>query len=77
MIDDPARPYSIQLVTYKKKEYAEKEMKTLRRSGFFSTIIPSGDYYQVCVGQYASNNEARRDLAYFRVKYKDCYLRRR
>ena len=76
-IDDPAKPYSIQLVTYKKAEYAEKEMKALKRAGLFSVIIPSGDYYQVCVGQYASSEEAKRDLAFFAAKYKGCYLRRR
>ena len=76
-VDDPLKPYSIQLVTYKQREYAEKEAKGLRRLGFFTTIIPSGDYYQVCAGQYASSDEARRDLAYFSSKYKGCFLRRR
>ena len=76
-VDDPLKPYSIQLVTYKQREYAEKEAKGLRRLGFFTTIIPSGDYYQVCAGQYASSDEARRDLAYFSPKYKGCFLRRR
>ena len=76
-VDDPLKPYSIQLVTYKQREYAEKEAKGLRRVGFFTTIIPSGDYYQVCAGQYASSDEARRDLVYFSSKYKGCFLRRR
>lgn len=72
-----AKPYTIQLVTHRKKEFAETEMKTLQNAGFISTIIPSGEYFQVCAGQYASKEEARKDLARFSAKYKDCFLRRR
>lgn len=72
-----AKPYTIQLVTYKKRELAEKEVDGLRQSGYFATIIPSGEYYQVCVGQYGSMEEAKRDLKLFGAHYKDRFLRRR
>lgn len=71
-----SKPYTLQLVTYKKKDWAEKEADKLREKGYLVTIIPSGDYYQVCVGYYASKEEAQRDLKLFRSKYKDCFLRR-
>ena len=74
---DLNKPYTIQLVTYKKKDLAEREVAGLRRNGFYSAIIASGDYYQVCVGQYAAKEEARKDLKVFGSKYKDCFLRRR
>ncbi len=74
---DPTKPYTIQLVTYKKKDLAEKEVNALKKSGFYSFIIPSGDYYQVCVGQYISKENAGKDLKTVGVKYKDCFLRRR
>lgn len=77
IVPDPNKPYTIQLVTYKKKEIAENETALLRRQGFFSAIIPSGEYYQVCVGQYADKAEAARDLKTFSARYRDCYLRRR
>ncbi len=73
----PSKPYSLQLVTHRKKEFAEAEMNALRAQGFYSFIIPSGEYFQVCAGQYASKDEAKRDLARFSSKYKDCFLRRR
>lgn len=72
-----SRPYTIQLVTHRKKEFAESEMNALRTQGVYSFIIPSGEYFQVCAGQYASKEEAKKDLARFAAKFKDCFLRRR
>ncbi len=74
---DISKPYTIQLVTHKKKSYAERDVSALRRGGFFSFIIPSGEYYQVCVGQYQNKEEAQKELRFFAGKYKDCFLRRR
>lgn len=74
---DVSKPYTIQLITYKKKDQAEQEMVSLKKKGYYSSIISSGDYYQVCVGQYANKEEALRDLKLFGAKYKDCFLRRR
>jgi septal ring-binding cell division protein DamX len=73
----PSKPYTIQLVTHRKKELAEAEMAAIRRAGFYSFIIPSGEYFQVCAGQYASKDEAKKDLSRFAAKWKDCFLRRR
>ena len=73
----PSKPYTIQLVTHRKKEFAENEMNTLRTQGVYSFIIPSGEYFQVCAGLYASKEEAKKDLARFAAKFKDCFLRRR
>lgn len=74
---DLTKPYTIQLVTYKKRDLAEKEVTALRKSGYYSMIIPSGDYFQVCAGQYASKEEAKKDLKILGSRYKDCFLRRR
>ena len=74
---DTTKPYAIQLVTYKRKDLAEKEVTTLKKSGFYSFIIPSGDYYQICAGQYASKEDAAKDLKTLAAKYKDSFLRRR
>ena len=71
------KPYTIQLVTHRKKEFADAETVSLRKLGFVSFIIPSGEYFQVCAGQYASKEEAKKDLSRFASKYKDSYLRRR
>jgi cell division septation protein DedD len=74
---DLSKPYTIQLVTHKKKDYAEKEVAALKATGRYSWIIPSGDYYQVCAGQYLNKDAAKSDLRFFASKYKDCFLRRR
>ena len=71
------KPYTLGLVTHRKKEMAEAEMTALRARGYYSFIKADRDYFQVCVGQYASKDEAKKDLALFSAKYKDCYLRRR
>jgi len=71
------KPYTIQLVTYKKKELAEKDVAEFRRRGVAAMIITSGDYYQVCAGQYFNKEEAKKDLKLFSARYRDCFLRRR
>lgn len=72
-----SKPYTIQIVTHRKKELADAEMNGLRAQGFYSFIIKSGEYYQVCAGQYGSKEEAKADLARFQSKFKDSFLRRR
>lgn len=82
-VSEPARvefldkPYTIQLVTYKNRDLANKEATGLRRKGYFAVIIPSGDYFQVCAGLYKTSDGAKRDLRLFAAAYKDCFLRRR
>lgn len=71
------KPYTIQIVTHRKKELATAEMNSLRTQGLYSFIIPSGEYFQVCAGQYASKEEAKKDLDRFKAKHKDAFLRRR
>lgn len=73
----PQKPYTLQLVTHRKKELAESEMNGLRAQGLYSFIIPSGEYFQVCAGQYGSKEEAKKDVVRFSGKYKDCFPRRR
>lgn len=76
-IGDASKPYTIQLVTHKKKEYAEAELQSLKQRGISAFIVPRGDYFLVCYGQYANKESAKKDLAAFRARYKDCFLGRR
>ena len=71
------KPYTIQIVTYRKKEYAEAELNTVRKMGFSGFIVQKGEYFLVYAGQYASKEEAKRDLSAFHAKYKDSFLTRR
>lgn len=74
---DPAKPYTIVLVTYKKRTLAEKEAAGLKKSGQPAFVAASGDYFVVCIGQYANGGEAKKDLKIFDAKYKGCFLKRR
>ncbi len=74
---DPTKPYTLQLITYKKRDLAEGEAGELRRRGFQAFVAPSGAYFLVCSGQYGSKEEAARDQQALRARYKDCFLRRR
>ncbi len=76
-VSDLSKPYTIQLVTYKQKELGEKEVAYFRSKGYYATLVPHGDYFIVCLGQYTNKEEAKKDLALFAAKYKDCFLRRR
>ncbi len=74
---ETGKPYTIQLATYKRRDWAETEAATLRRSGYVSLIVPNGDFFEVRVGQYANKEEAKKDLKFFASRYSGCYLRRR
>ncbi len=74
---DLGKPYTIQLATFKKQDMAEREVDTIRKKGFQAFIIASGDYYEVCSGQYVSKEDAGRDKKLFSARYKDCFIRRR
>ncbi len=76
VIQVSGKPYTIQLATYKRRDWAEKEAAILRRGGYFSLIVPNGDFFEVRVGQYANKEEAKKDLKFFASRYSGCYLRR-
>ncbi len=75
--EGPAKPYTIQVLTSKKRSDAEVEASLLKKKGFNAQALQSGVYTVVCVGFYANKEEAKKDLAYFTSKYKGSYLRRR
>ena len=70
-------PYTVQLVAYKNKQDVENEMKYLVKSGYKPFLIPSGKFSQVCVGEYATNDEAKKTMQELKTKYKECFTRRR
>lgn len=71
------KPYTIQLVTHRGRQMAETEVMNLRKAGNVSFIIPSGEYYQVCVGQFSSKDEAKKQLKSLSGRFKDSFIRRR
>ncbi len=77
VVREQAKPYTIQILTTKKRAYAESEAASLKSRGINSWVMASNEYYVVCVGTYANKEEARKDLSFFASKYKGSYLRRR
>ena len=70
-------PYTIQLIAYKQKAAAEKEKNKLLNKQREAFIIPSGDWYQVCAGNYASVKDAESRLKEFSKDYKGCFVRKK
>lgn len=70
------RLYTIQVVTHKKRAFAEGELAAIGRTGLGGKIIESDGYFIVCVGQYAAKEDAQKDLSFLKAKYADCFLRR-
>lgn len=69
--------YTIQLASYKKKEWAQAEASKLIRAGHQAAVIAAQGSYAVCVGRYAGQQQALGDLRYFSAKYPRAFLRRR
>jgi len=74
--NNPAKPYTIQVVTYRSEDRALKEVSQLQAKGYQPKMITKNGYSVVCVGQYANRGEADKDLRSLRSRYKDCYLRK-
>ena len=69
-------PYTLQLISYKEKPLAEKEKNNLLMKRKDAFIIPSGSWFQVCVGSYANKEEAREDMRNFSGRYKGCFIKK-
>ncbi len=70
--------YTIQLVTYVNKVHAASEVKKLKAIHDAVFIIPSGKYYQVCIGREESFEKAKALISKLKIKkrYTDAYVRK-
>ena len=77
----PARPlsnpYVIQLVAYKDKVSAQKKADELKSKGYEPFIIKGGDFFQVCVNNYSTKEQANLALKDFEKYYKGCFVRQK
>lgn len=74
-----APKYTVQLVTYVKKEQAQEKIAHLAKQGYEAFIIPSGKFYQVCIAQLPTKELAK--SLKMRVQkesghYPDAYIRK-
>lgn len=67
--------YAIQVVTYAKHEYAEKERKRLEEKGEVAFVRMYNDLAVLFVGPFETKDQAKSKLAVLRETYSDCFLK--
>lgn len=73
-----ASGFTVQTVTFNSKAQAEKSIQILKDKGQEAFLIPSGRFYQVCLGKYATKRDATAKLAQLKasgVAPKDAFIR--
>ena len=68
--------YAVQLATYKKKGFLQKEKQYLEKNGYTPIITEKGPYTVLLIGTFSNKNDAKKALEFLRGRYKDCYIRR-
>ncbi|MFH0839456.1 MAG: SPOR domain-containing protein [Candidatus Omnitrophota bacterium] len=71
-----AMTYTIQVMALKKIEDTQKAVARLNAAGYEAFLISSGSWHQVCIGRYAAEADANKDLKSIRQKYPDSYIRK-
>ena len=69
--------FTIQLATFTQPALAEEELRLLRKGGYQPFLIKTGKFSAVCVGAYATRQEATRQLAAVKSSYHDSFVRQR
>ncbi len=67
--------YAIQIVTYTKQEYAERERKRLEDSGELAFVKTYGEHSVLFIGPFESKDVAKRKLSSLKATYSDCFLK--
>ena len=68
--------YTVQVASFQKDEYAQKEAMTLKKKGYDIFVVAKGKYSIVCVGKFSRRDEAKVILSRLKKTYKDCMVRR-
>jgi len=70
--------YTIQIASYKTKEYAQQEAERLKKKGFSPLIILKGNYIVLCVGKFPNRQAAESLLSELKKekRYEDSIIRR-
>jgi len=67
--------YTVQVASYKKESYAQKEAADLRKQGMDSLVLTKGSFVIVCVGRFGGQEEAKKMADKLKKRYKDCVIR--
>lgn len=68
--------YTIQVASYEKKIFAQKEAQALKKKGLSASVLSKGKYLIVCVGNFSNRNAAEPLLSELKKRYRDCMIRR-
>lgn len=71
------KPYTIQVATYRSKESAQQEGMKIKGRGFPVVIIGINGVYQILVGEYATEKDAKQALNVLKKTYNGPYIRKR
>ena len=69
--------FTVQLIAYRSKKSAQKELSTLTKKGYKPFIVTGGGYYQVCVGEYKNQESAQKVIRELKKGYPDGFIRKR
>jgi cell division septation protein DedD len=69
------KQYAIQVVTYKNRQYAERELKRLQETGERGFIVTSQTHAVLFVGPFDSKTAAKEKMTSLRSRYSDCFLK--
>lgn len=70
--------YLIQLVTYTRRDYVDKELTKLKKQGFQPQVVRSGRFFKIVVGPYSSKKKATSVLKRFtsEATYSSAYIKK-
>ena len=72
----PAGRFTLQTASYRNEAYAKQEALDLKAKGFKTFLIKKGDFWLVCLGQFATAEAATATLKKVPPKYRDSSVRR-
>ncbi len=75
VVAKPAR-FTVQVASYKNGDYAKQEALALKAKGIKSFLIKKGDFWLVCLGQFATQETADTAQKKLQSKYRGSSVRR-
>lgn len=68
--------FTLQLASYQKRDFAQKEAAVLSKKGIAAFVLAKGNYFVLYSGNFPSRQAAKMLLAKFKKQYRDCIVRR-
>ena len=75
-INQSAQGFTIQVASFKTRDFAKREAELLKRKGLNPIILPKGNFTILCVGNFNNKEQASPLLSELKKRYPGCYIRR-